>query len=133
MGSVTSCAGEDNSEGFRPASGSEGFQKRVDEHRFGLSGEQPFFDKMPAFDSKEIAWREHMDSTRFDKSAGSGPYDREAALARKNFGQVAVAIRRKMAGDNKGGIEVAGNLSEKGAKRLHSPCRTSHNGNRKFF
>ena len=133
VGSVTTCAREDNSERFRPASCSEGFQKRVDEPRVGLRGEQAFFHNVAAFDSKEMAGREDMDMTGLERSAGLGPHDGQAALACENFDQVAFAIRREMAGNNKGGMKVTGNLSEKSAKGLHSPCRTSHNGNGKFF
>jgi hypothetical protein len=133
MGSVRACPGEDDGEGFRPASGSEGFQKSIDERRLGVRGEKSFIDKVAAFDSKEMAGREDMDSTWLYGSAGRSPRNGQTALARENFDQVAFAIRRKMASDNKGGMEVAGNLCKKGSKGFHSPCRTSHDGNRKFF
>jgi hypothetical protein len=133
MGSVTTCAGEDNGEGFRPAIGSEGFQKSIDERRHGVREEKSFFDKVAAFDSKKMAWWEDMDFTWLYRSAGRGPRNGQTTLARENFDQMTFAIRRKMAGDNKGGMEVAWNLCKKSTKGFHSPCRTSHNGNRKFF
>lgn len=74
-----------------------------------------------------------MDLTWLEWSVGCGPHDGQSARAREDFDQVALDIRREMAGDNKGHMKVSRNLCKKGIKGFHSPCRTTYNGNREFF
>jgi hypothetical protein len=74
-----------------------------------------------------------MDFANFDSSASPGPHSGQTALARENLDQVALAIRRKMAGDNKGSLQVAGDLSKKGIKGFDSSSGASHHGNEEFF
>ena len=80
-----------------------------------------------------MARRQDMDFANFESNASPGPHNGQSALACENFDQVALAIRRKMAGDNKGNLQVAGDLCKKGIKGFDSSSGASDHGNGEFF
>jgi hypothetical protein len=80
-----------------------------------------------------MAGREDMDFTSLERSASLAPYDGQTTLACENFDQVAFAIRWKMAGDNKGSLQIARNLCKKGTEGFDSSSGASHHSNGKFF